>query len=151
LKRRLGNDELKVIESWHQFEEPESYGYRDCLSVFAETDPFKSPVVNADGLEGYPKAAEPMDRTCAFQSHSYSTAVDVWKQIIRVHEWERFGYAKKDILRTTWVEIEKRGEAGRWLKNVGTNGIEEWKNLMYNVVQYGEMLEKEETTKKAKL
>ncbi|KAF7763523.1 hypothetical protein Agabi119p4_8060 [Agaricus bisporus var. burnettii] len=37
----------------------------------------------------------------------------------RVEDWEYEAYQKKILLRTTWVKIEKSGQADKWLKDVG--------------------------------
>ncbi|VDC00167.1 unnamed protein product [Peniophora sp. CBMAI 1063] len=41
-------------------------------------------------------------------------------------EWEAWMWKRKWLLRNAWVAIEKRGDAEKWLKGVGTNGVSDW-------------------------
>ncbi|KAI5887056.1 FAD/NAD(P)-binding domain-containing protein [Schizophyllum commune H4-8] len=43
-----------------------------------------------------------------------------------VTDWEKELYDNKDVLRTLWVDIERRGAAEEWLKGVGENGVDDW-------------------------
>ncbi|KAF5356768.1 hypothetical protein D9756_006538 [Leucocoprinus leucothites] len=128
LKAKRGN-ETSVIKDWHRFEEPEQFDYRDHLSIFAEADP----VGSSSGSNA---------------KHQESTSSPSQNEPIRSQEWEKYGYYHKDILRNTWVKIEQDGEAEKWLKSVGNNGIDDWVDLMHRVVAYGKELEKREERKK---
>ncbi|KAF8155652.1 hypothetical protein B0H34DRAFT_714240 [Crassisporium funariophilum] len=54
----------------------------------------------------------------------------------RPKSWERDLYARKDLLRRTWRELEAVGEAEEWVKDVDTE--EEWVGLMWRLVRKGE-------------
>ncbi|VDC04600.1 unnamed protein product [Peniophora sp. CBMAI 1063] len=43
-----------------------------------------------------------------------------------VPEWEAWMWERKGELRAAWLEIERRGEAERWLRGVGHNGVGDW-------------------------
>ena len=116
LKAKEG-DESTVIKVWHRFEETEQFDYRDHLSSFAETDQLSQH--EKQGPAGQ-------------------------NEVIRSQEWEKYGYHHKVILRSTWVKIEKDGEAEKWLKDVGANGIYDWINLMHRIVAYGQELARRE-------
>jgi len=47
----------------------------------------------------------------------------------KVPEWEFWMYDKKVSLRMAWVDVEKRGKAAEWLKDVGRNGMQDWVDL----------------------
>lgn len=110
-------DESTVFKVWHKFEETEQFDYRDHLSFFAETDPL----------------SQHEDQCPTGKSEA-----------VRSQEWEKYGYHHKSILRTTWMKIEKDGEAGKWLKGVGKDGIGDWVNLMHRIVEYGEELARQD-------
>ncbi|TFK26622.1 FAD/NAD(P)-binding domain-containing protein [Coprinopsis marcescibilis] len=59
-------------------------------------------------------------------------------QPIRVPSWEREMYDKKNILRATWVALEKSGEAEDWVRGVGEGGVEEWVDLLRKLLKRGE-------------
>lgn len=66
-------------------------------------------------------------------------AGDEWK----VPEWTKLLYAYKLEMRAEWVELERIGEAGEWVKGVGRHGDEseqwaEWVELMWKVVRRAE-------------
>ncbi|KAF9445532.1 FAD/NAD(P)-binding domain-containing protein [Macrolepiota fuliginosa MF-IS2] len=136
LKERSG--ESNVVKTWHWFEPMEQFDYRDILSVFAERDPARVD----DRAPGKSWSQELLDSQDA-PGRLEDPVVGTPKQINRVRRWEREMYDKKDILRKTWVHIEKSGEAEKWLKDVGRGGTDEWVDLMRRVVKFGEELEKE--------
>ncbi|KZV76229.1 FAD/NAD(P)-binding domain-containing protein [Peniophora sp. CONT] len=43
-----------------------------------------------------------------------------------VPEWEAWMWERKGELRSVWLDIEKRGEATKWLKGVGSHGVGDW-------------------------
>lgn len=88
LKAKLG-DEDSVIKTWHPLDEPETYDYRDQLSVFAETNPLGS------------SPQEPM----TVDSLSHKARVSCPECRVRV--WERFGYARKDLCGTPGKDREE--------------------------------------------
>ncbi|KIY61715.1 FAD/NAD(P)-binding domain-containing protein [Cylindrobasidium torrendii FP15055 ss-10] len=55
---------------------------------------------------------------------------------IVVPDWEKEMYEEKGILRQTWVELEKSGEAAGWVKGVGKNGDHEWVDLLKRLLAY---------------
>ncbi|KAG0705074.1 hypothetical protein DFH29DRAFT_315789 [Suillus ampliporus] len=56
--------------------------------------------------------------------------------LIKVTEWEKELYNFKVELRSVWQDLEKSGESGEWLRDVGKNGVQDWVALMYRVVDY---------------
>ena len=42
------------------------------------------------------------------------------------------------LLKESWQRIEASGEAGAWLKGVGSGGLDDWYDLMERVIKYGE-------------
>jgi hypothetical protein len=127
--KSFGED--KVVKIWQRFEEPEQFEYRDQMSTFVETDPLASSSCQDDKPGNHAPALRP-DTTAHPEGH------------IRCQEWEKYGYAHRGLLRRTWVKIEKSGEAEKWLKDVGKNGVDDWADLMHRVVAYGEELERSE-------
>lgn len=67
------------------------------------------------------------DALCAFAS-------DPW----RVREWELIIYGKKDILRAAWREVEARGEADAWVRDLGKGGEDEWVEMMFKLLKQAE-------------
>ncbi|KAJ2925427.1 hypothetical protein H1R20_g11720, partial [Candolleomyces eurysporus] len=65
----------------------------------------------------------------------------------RVPAWHREMYMRKDLLRRTWVALEKSGEADEWLRGVGEGGEHEWVDLLRGLVAKGEEREKEDRAK----
>lgn len=55
-----------------------------------------------------------------------------------VPDWEKEMYAKKDVLRTVWRDLEASGEANEWVEGVGEGGLEEWVDLMRRLVRKAE-------------
>jgi len=106
-------DELTVVKVWHKFEENEQFDYRDHLSSFAEKD------------------------TLSQHENQCPTGQS---EAVRSQEWEKYGYHHRLILRTTWIKIEKDGEAEKWLKGVGKSGVDDWADLMHRIVEYGQEL-----------
>lgn len=147
LKSKFGGSEENIIKYWHQFES-DQFDYRDALSVFAETEPtalqLLQPNLDSGKTWSQELLSNPPDPKSLSQSQLESQANERPKEVIRVRDWEKEVYLKKDILRKTWVRIEKDGDAEKWLKGVGKNGVEDWVDLMRRVVKYGEELENEE-------
>ncbi|KAL1746700.1 hypothetical protein HDZ31DRAFT_61897 [Schizophyllum fasciatum] len=83
---------------YHVFEGHEQFRYRDDLFQLAArtSEPVAGPGSIADG------------------------------GVYTVTDWEKELYDNKDVLRTLWVDIERRGEAETWLKSVGENGVDDW-------------------------
>ncbi|KAF9057356.1 hypothetical protein BJ165DRAFT_1419948 [Panaeolus papilionaceus] len=67
---------------------------------------------------------------------------------VRVKEWERLVYERKDILRRTWRRLERSGEAKEWIKGIGHSKdkdvVQQWVDLMWRVIKRGEEEEEEE-------
>ncbi|TFK49098.1 FAD/NAD(P)-binding domain-containing protein [Heliocybe sulcata] len=55
-----------------------------------------------------------------------------------VEPWVKEMYAKKDIMRAEWRELERIGEAEQWAKGVGEGGLDEWIELMRKVLRRAE-------------
>lgn len=55
---------------------------------------------------------------------------------IKVDTWEKEMYANKDILRTAWVDLERKNESQGWARGVGEGGVQEWVEMMYRLLQY---------------
>ncbi|KIJ10475.1 hypothetical protein PAXINDRAFT_172105 [Paxillus involutus ATCC 200175] len=55
---------------------------------------------------------------------------------IKVRDWEKEMYAAKDLLRETWVDLERKGESRKWVDGVGENGVQEWVDVMYRLVRH---------------
>ncbi|KAF7325831.1 hypothetical protein MKEN_00433800 [Mycena kentingensis (nom. inval.)] len=53
----------------------------------------------------------------------------------RVPQWRKDMYAAKGLLRAFWIELERRGEAERWVDGVGGGGIDEWAKLLQKLLQ----------------
>ncbi|KAG1756420.1 uncharacterized protein EDB91DRAFT_14826 [Suillus paluster] len=56
--------------------------------------------------------------------------------LIKATEWEKELYDLKVELRSAWEDLEKSGESGEWLRDVGKNGDQDWVALMYRVADY---------------
>lgn len=52
-----------------------------------------------------------------------------------VQDWEKEMYAHKVSLRKLWVELENSGEADDMVRGVGTNGNDEWVELMRRMLR----------------
>lgn len=57
---------------------------------------------------------------------------------VKVPEWVKKFYCKKDILRKGWVILEEIGEADKWIRGVGENGPDEWVELMDRILKWME-------------
>jgi len=55
---------------------------------------------------------------------------------IKVTEWEKECLGLRIEMRSGWERLEESGEAEGWLKDVGKNGVQDWVELMYRVVEY---------------
>jgi len=44
-------------------------------------------------------------------------------------------YHAKDLLRSFWVELERRGEADDWVAGVGEGGTDEWVDLLQRLLK----------------
>ncbi|OAX41996.1 FAD/NAD(P)-binding domain-containing protein [Rhizopogon vinicolor AM-OR11-026] len=55
---------------------------------------------------------------------------------IKVREWEKECFELRAEMRSAWEGLEKSGKAGEWLKDVGKNGVQDWVDLMYRVLDY---------------
>ena len=49
---------------------------------------------------------------------------------IVVPEWAKEMYDKKNVLRANWNNLERTGDAARWVNGVGEGGQDEWIDLM---------------------
>lgn len=56
----------------------------------------------------------------------------------RVPQWRKDMYAAKALLRSFWVELERRGEADAWVRGVGENGAQDWVDLLYRLLRAAE-------------
>lgn len=56
--------------------------------------------------------------------------------LIKVTEWEKELYDLKVELRSGWEDLERSGDSGEWLRDVGKNGVQDWVELMYRVADY---------------
>jgi hypothetical protein len=57
---------------------------------------------------------------------------------IRVPQWRKDMYHAKGLLRSFWVELERRGEADDWVRGVGEGGAEEWMALLQKLLKAAE-------------
>ncbi|KAK7441817.1 monooxygenase [Stygiomarasmius scandens] len=121
-----------IAHVWHKFEGHQQFDYRDELYAFADASSY--PVSGPDAVEGISGR-------------------------ILVEPWEKLMCDETAILRKFWVELEKRGEAEKWLKGVGESdgaeGRKEWVGLLEKMLKAAreeEKLElKEEDHRKARL
>jgi len=64
----------------------------------------------------------------------------------KVPEWEKEMYMHKDVLRSVWVELERRGEGWEWVKDVGKGDREgeevkqEWVELTRRMLRWKDKL-----------
>lgn len=62
----------------------------------------------------------------------------------KVGEWEREMYLNRVVLREVWVELERRGEAGEWVRGVGEGdregeeGKKEWVEVLRKMLRWAE-------------
>ncbi|KAJ7512668.1 FAD/NAD-P-binding domain-containing protein, partial [Mycena galericulata] len=56
----------------------------------------------------------------------------------RVPQWRKDMYSAKALLRSFWVDLERRGEADDWVKSVGEGGAEEWVDLLQRLLAAAE-------------
>lgn len=56
----------------------------------------------------------------------------------KVPDWVKEAYAKKEVLRVQWRELEREGVAEEWVKGVGEGGVREWVDLMRRLVRRAE-------------
>ncbi|KAF5327949.1 hypothetical protein D9758_016774 [Tetrapyrgos nigripes] len=101
-----------VAHIWHRFEGHEQFDYRDELYKFADASQY--PNTGPDAVEGI----------------SGSMVVEAWEKLM---------CDETAILRKFWVELEKRGEAEKWVAGVGqAGGVEgkrEWVCLLERMLK----------------
>lgn len=56
----------------------------------------------------------------------------------KVPMWVKEAYAKKEVLRVQWRELEREGVAEQWVKGVGKGGVQEWIELMHKLIRRAE-------------
>ncbi|KAF8190297.1 hypothetical protein K438DRAFT_1831752 [Mycena galopus ATCC 62051] len=54
---------------------------------------------------------------------------------VRVPQWRKDMYGAKALLRSFWVELERRGEADDWVRGVGEGGADEWVTLLQKLLK----------------
>ncbi|KAJ7754446.1 hypothetical protein B0H16DRAFT_744543 [Mycena metata] len=77
------------------------------------------------------------DEQFTYQDELYAFA---GRDDIRVPQWRKDMYAAKVLLRSFWVELERRGEADEWVKGVGGGpaGADEWPTLLRRLLKAAE-------------
>jgi hypothetical protein len=68
------------------------------------------------------------------QLRQFADPSDIWK----TPEWTIWMWERKAILRAAWEKVESRGEATRWLKGVGVNGVDDWVKLCRRLLESNE-------------
>jgi len=53
----------------------------------------------------------------------------------QVPKWVREMYDKRDVLRAEWRDLERIGEAEKWVRGVGEGGVEDWIELMRKLLK----------------
>ena len=56
----------------------------------------------------------------------------------KVTLWEKEFYANRDILRTAWVDLERKNESQRWLEGIGEGGVQEWVEMIYRLLRHAQ-------------
>ena len=91
-----------------------------------------------------PAAADPIELAIAaawhrFDGHeqfAYRDALHAFAGAsVRVEPWEIEMYDAKGILRETWRELERLGQADEWVRGVGEGGPEEWVELLRRLLE----------------
>ncbi|TFK73464.1 FAD/NAD(P)-binding domain-containing protein [Pluteus cervinus] len=118
-------ERLRIAKAWHRFEPQEQFDYRDSLDEFAS------------GAHQSQTQTQPRITT------NDTSTPGPYPGTRRCATWEREFYMKKDILRPAWVDLEKKGEAAKWVDGVGQGDdvekvIEEWVGVMKRLVEYAE-------------
>ncbi|KIJ69057.1 hypothetical protein HYDPIDRAFT_172541 [Hydnomerulius pinastri MD-312] len=57
---------------------------------------------------------------------------------IKVTQWEKEIYQEKNLMREAWRDLESMGESQKWVDGVGEHGLQEWVDMMYRVLKYGQ-------------
>jgi hypothetical protein len=80
-----------------------------------------------------------MDEHWSYRDDLYEFAQGVESRIppIKAIEWEKECGAAMFEMRSIWERLEESGKAEEWLRDVGKNGVQDWVNLMYRVLDYG--------------
>ncbi|OAX41509.1 FAD/NAD(P)-binding domain-containing protein [Rhizopogon vinicolor AM-OR11-026] len=78
------------------------------------------------------------DEQWSYRDELYEFAQDVESGTppIKVTEWEKECCDLTVEMRSAWERLEKSGEAGEWLRDVGKNGVQDWVDLMHRVMDY---------------
>ncbi|KAF9477948.1 FAD/NAD(P)-binding domain-containing protein [Pholiota conissans] len=117
--------EAFISQQWQRFEDEEQFAYRDALDVLAHELSLPHP-------------------------HAAQSAALESEQPHKTKSWERELYARKGPLRAAWRALEASGEAPKWVDGVGRGESrgpdgtlhtpeEEWVELMWRVLAWGEM------------
>ncbi|PCH35290.1 FAD/NAD(P)-binding domain-containing protein [Wolfiporia cocos MD-104 SS10] len=69
----------------------------------------------------------------------------------KVPQWVRDMYMERDVLRSEWRDLERRGEAEDWVRGVGEGGIEEWIELMHKLLKRADERHRNDEDQTAKL
>ncbi|KAJ7185569.1 hypothetical protein C8R46DRAFT_382260 [Mycena filopes] len=71
------------------------------------------------------------DEQFTYQDELYEFA----GESLSVPQWRKDMYAAKTVLRSFWVELERRGEAEKWVKGVGEASADEWATLLQRLLK----------------
>ncbi|KAJ7266949.1 hypothetical protein B0H12DRAFT_1200861 [Mycena haematopus] len=116
----------------HAFAHPEAFDVaretRDILARYAELS------VSVDGdpaaiARKWSIFEEPEQFVYQDQLHEFAG------RDIRVPQWRKDMYSARKLLRSFWVELERRGEADEWVRGVGEGGAEEWVPMLQKLLK----------------
>ncbi|KAJ7728409.1 hypothetical protein DFH07DRAFT_222179 [Mycena maculata] len=110
-----------------------AFAHPASLDVVAES---RAVLARYAALDGNPRAWSVFqeDEQFDYRDELYAFA----GEDVRVPRWLRDMYKAKALLRSFWVELERRGEADDWVRGVGEGGPEEWVNLLHRLLAAAE-------------
>ncbi|KAJ6488043.1 hypothetical protein C8R45DRAFT_264434 [Mycena sanguinolenta] len=70
---------------------------------------------------------------------------------VRVPQWRKDMYYDKKVLRSFWVELERRGEANDWVHGVGESSADEWILLLQKLLKAAQEWESNQSSAESRI
>jgi len=128
----------------HYFAHPESLDpTQEAMGVMARYEALHLKLASDDPLtitKAWHKF-EPLEQFAYRDAlHEFASSSWIGKGCVKVSEWEKEMYLNRELLRKVWVELERREEAGDWVRGVGEGdregeeGKREWVGVMMRML-----------------